>query len=82
MNKSDERKLVQVYRAKTDLEAQVIKSKLESYGIPSVLKTHGSPSAIPLTVDGLAEVKVMVWDNDAEEARNIVAEENYTNNEL
>lgn len=74
MSKSSS-KLVQVYRARTEMEAQVVKSKLEAYGIPSVLKTHGSPSVFALTVDGMAEVKIMVSPENAEEALKIVTEE-------
>jgi len=65
-------KLVEVYRANNEMEAQVIKSLLESYGIPSLLKTHGTQSVFAITVDGMGEVTVMVRDSVAEQARDLI----------
>jgi len=68
--------LVEVYKARGDGEAQIIRSKLESYGIHSIVKSNAAPSVIPFTVDGLGEYKIMVWEENAEEARTLLAEEN------
>ncbi len=70
MNKED--KLVEVYKARSDMEAQVIKSLLASYGIPCFLKSNAAPSVHMFTVDGMAEVKVMVLDSLAEKARDLI----------
>ncbi|MFH0963915.1 MAG: DUF2007 domain-containing protein [Planctomycetota bacterium] len=65
-------KLVQVYKATNGMEAQVIRSLLDSYGIPSVLKSDAAPSILNFTVDGLGEVRVMVLDSRADEARDLI----------
>jgi len=71
------KKLVEVYKAASELEAQVIKGLLESYGIPCLLKSNVAPSVHMFAVDGLGEVKVMVWEEAAEEARNLVGGKDY-----
>jgi hypothetical protein len=73
--KPSQEKPVQIYKARNELEAEVIKSKLESAGIPVLFKTHTAFSAFPLTVDGLAEIKIMVPAELAEEARELVKPE-------
>ena len=65
-------KLNCVYVAAGHLEASVIKSRLESEGIPVLLKYEGIGKVYGITVDGLSQVKVMVPDAMAEEARDIV----------
>ena len=69
MNKN---KMVEVYRAVGEAEAQVIRGLLESYGIPALLKSHASPSVHMFAVDGMGEVRVMVWEAMAERARELV----------
>lgn len=70
MSKDD--KLVEVYKAPNDMEAQVIRSLLESYGIPCFLKSNAAPSVHMFTIDGMAEVKVMVLDSLADKARDLI----------
>jgi hypothetical protein len=70
LNKSQ--KLVEVYKAQTEMEAQVIKGLLESFGIPSTLKSNAAPSVHMFTFNGMAEVKVMVLDSQANEARELI----------
>jgi len=55
--------LVTVHTASGLLNAQVVKTKLESVGIPALLD-----------VDGLGEVRVMVPEDLAEEARALLSE--------
>jgi hypothetical protein len=54
------------------MEAQVIKGLLESFGIPSSLKSNAAPSVHMFTFNGMAEVKVMVLDSQANEARELI----------
>ena len=75
MSKSKE--LVEVYQAANELEAQVIKGLLESYGIPCLLKSNAAPSVHMFTVDGMGEVKVMVWESTVEKARMLIKGEGY-----
>ena len=75
MSKGEE--LVEVYKAAGELEAQVIKGLLESNGICCFLKSHAAPSVHVFTVDGMGEVKVMVWDSMAERARKLIEGEEH-----
>jgi hypothetical protein len=70
------RKLVEIYRARGEAEANVVKSKLESYGIPSIVYSNAAPSVYVFTVDGMGEYRVMVWEELAEEAKELIAGEN------
>ena len=65
-------KLVEVYRAVGEAEAQIIKGLLESNGIPCLLKSNAAPSVHVFTVDGMGEVKVMVGESTAEEAKRLI----------
>ena len=70
MSKDEE--LVEVYRAKGEAEAQIIKGLLESRGIPCLLKSTAAPSVHAFAVDGLGEVRVMVWKSAAEGAKGLI----------
>ena len=69
------KKLVEVYRARGEGEAVIVKNKLESYGIPSIINSNAAPSVYVFTVDGMGEYRVMVWEELAEEARQLIAGE-------
>lgn len=64
--------LVVVHVAQGELEANVMKSHLESEGIPVLLKYEAIGRVIGLTVDGLGEVKILVPQEFAEQAREII----------
>ena len=70
-------KIVEVYKAPSEMEAQVIKGMLESYGIPCFLKSNAAPSVHLFTVDGMGEVKVMVLESMAGDARNLILSNNH-----
>jgi len=57
------------------LRAEVFKSKLESAGIPVLLEYESVGPTLGITVDGLGEVRVMVPDDLADEARALLVEE-------
>ena len=65
-------KMVQVYHARSEMEAQVIKSLLESYDIPCFFKSNAAPSVHPFTVDGMGEVRIMVLESLAPQARKLI----------
>ncbi len=71
LNMSKQR-MVEVYRAAGELEALVIKGLLESNEIRCFLKSHAAPSVHVITVDGLGEVKVMVWESMARRAKELI----------
>jgi rRNA maturation endonuclease Nob1 len=70
-------KLVVVYLAQGEIDAQVVRSLLEANGIDcslsgeSVRLTHG------LTVDGLAQVKILVREDDEARARETISSSDY-----
>jgi hypothetical protein len=59
------------------MEAQVIKSLLASFEIPCILKSHAAPSVHMFTMDGMAEVKVMVPASLADTARELIVSEDH-----
>jgi hypothetical protein len=65
-------KLVSVYKAHGEVEAQIIKAKLEVNGIPAMLRSQSAPSVHAFVVDGLGEYRVMVPESLAEDARKIL----------
>ena len=70
MSKSE--KLVEVYKARHEMEAQVIRGLLESYDIPCFFKSNAAPSVHMFTVDGMAEVKIMVLASMADRAKELI----------
>ena len=75
MNRGEE--LVEVYTAKGEAEAQIIKGLLESHGIPCLFKSQAAPSVHVFTIDGMGEVRVMVWESMAQRAKELVRGEDY-----
>jgi hypothetical protein len=65
-------KLVVIYKAQGEAEAQVIRSKLELNGIPSIIKSTASPSVHVFVLDGLGEYRIMVEQSRVEEALSII----------
>lgn len=57
------------------MEAQVIKGLLESFNIKSILQSNAAPSVHMLTVDGMSEVRIMVLESQAEQARELILQE-------
>ena len=70
MNRGEE--LVEVYTAAGEAEAQIIKGLLESNGIPCLLKSQAAPSVHVFTVDGMGEVKVVVWKSAVAKAKELI----------
>jgi hypothetical protein len=64
--------MVEVYKASSEMEAQVIRGLLESYGIPSFMKSNAAPSVHMFTIDGMGEVKIMVLASMAGRARELI----------
>lgn len=65
-------KLVEIYVARGEAEANIIKGVLDSYGIPSIIKAQASPSVHVFTVDGMGHMSIMVRAEDADNARELV----------
>ncbi len=69
---NNETKLVEVYSANGDLEAQVIKGLLESHGITCLLQPHAVSSLQNIIVPGLGGVRVLVSAEEAEQATRLI----------
>lgn len=54
------------------VEAEIIKAKLMSFDIPCLLKFESAGRLFGITMDGLGKVKVMVNENQFEEAKKII----------
>jgi hypothetical protein len=67
-----EPKLVVVYTAAGELEAQVIKSKLASEGIPAIFKNEAL-GTLGFTLDGLGEFRILVPEDRVREARAVLS---------
>jgi len=74
---SKSKQIVEVYQARGEMEAQVIKGLLESYGVPCFLKSTAAPSVHTFTVNGMGEVKVMVRASMAEKAKRLIEGKDY-----
>jgi len=74
LNKSADkrREMVEVYRAASEAEARIIKGLLESFGISCLLRSNAAPSVHMFAVDGMGEVRVMVWGEAAAKARALI----------
>ncbi len=68
--------MIEVYKAKGELEAQVIKGMLESYGIPCLLQSHAASSVHTFAADGIGEVRILVSEKAADEARRLIETNN------
>ena len=67
-------KIVELCRVPTEVDALPIQSLLESYGIKCILQSDVTRSVHPFTVDGLAEVRILISDRDLDKARDILKE--------
>lgn len=66
------KRLVVVHVAQGELQASVIKSHLECEGIPAVLQYESAGRVFGLTVDGLGAIKILVPEELAERAKEII----------
>ena len=73
MDLSEETRLITVYVASGQPEAQIIKGRLEIEGIPAMLRYESAGIVYGLTIDGLGQVEVQVPSTLAEEARQVLA---------
>ena len=69
--------MVEVYHARSEMEAQVIKSLLESYNIPCFMKSNAAPSVHTFTMDGMGEVRIMVLESMGERAKELIVGDNH-----
>jgi len=65
--------LVDVWHSYGEMDSQLIRALLDSHGIESMLSGESLRLTHGFTVDGLAEVKILVREEDATRARDIIA---------
>ncbi len=65
----NEPKLIVVYKAAGEVDAELVKGKLEYAGIPTLLQHDAGRTAIGLTIDGWGEYRVLVPQDREREAR-------------
>jgi len=65
---------VKIFTAGDAIEAQLIKNMLENNGISCILVTQVPSSVYPFTVNGLAEVRILVKEEDASLAKKLLSE--------
>ena len=65
-------KLVEVTIAHGEMQAQMIRSILDGDGIDSMMQGEAIRLTHSITVDGLAEVKILVREEDEERAREVI----------
>jgi tRNA (pseudouridine54-N1)-methyltransferase len=66
--------LVLCHKVWGEPKAMLIKGLLEDFNIPVNLVAHVPQSVLPMTIDGLAEVRIMVRERDLSRAKEIIAE--------
>ena len=67
-------KLIELVAVQGDFEAQVLKGMLESEGIEVAILPGVSQNVLPLTVNGLGEMKLYVKETDYPAAQAIMNE--------
>ena len=63
-----------VVRTWSDGEALLVRQLLETYGIPCQVVSDVPHSLLPLSVDGLGEIRILVPATRVDEARSLLAE--------
>ena len=66
--------LVEIWRAADEMEAQIIRGALDGAGMKCMLRGEALRHTHGFTVDGLAEVRILVPPEDAERAREIIVQ--------
>ena len=61
-----------VYRAAGLMQAEIVKGRLESADIPVMLDYESLGRVMGITVDGLGEVRILVPNERADEARELL----------
>lgn len=74
-NKDKDIKIVELCRVPHEDEALAIESLLASCNIKCILQSDITRSIYPFTIDGLAEVRILVSDRDLEKSKEIISQD-------
>jgi len=65
--------VIEIFHTPSDVEARIVRGLLEANGVRSVIVSSGvSHSLWPVSVGGLAEIRLSVHESEADEARRII----------
>lgn len=64
--------MVQIHSVQGQVEADIIQSYLKSHGIESFTRGLAVHSVHPFTVDGMGEIRILVREDDAERAKEVL----------
>jgi ribonuclease III len=65
--------VVVIFNTHSDVEARIVRGLLEAHGLMSVTASSSAPHALwPVSIGGLAEIRLSVHESEAEEARHII----------
>jgi ribonuclease III len=65
--------VVEIFTTHSDVEARVVRGLLEAHGLMSVTASSAAPQALwPVSIGGLAEIRLSVHESEAEDARRII----------
>ncbi|HSK10806.1 MAG TPA: ribonuclease III [Vicinamibacterales bacterium] len=67
--------LTVIFRTQSDIEASIVRGLLEAHGIYVNLSSDVPHSVFPLSINGLGEVRVLVPNDHADEAREIIRQQ-------
>ncbi len=67
-------KTVVVHTVQGSIEAEIVQTCLRSCGIESTTQGLAVQSVHPFTVDGMGKIKILVMENEADAARQIIAD--------
>jgi putative signal transducing protein len=68
-----EPRLIVIYKAAGEVEAELIKGKLNNAGIPAIFDHEAGGTAFGLTINGWGEFRVLVPEDRLSEARMVIA---------
>ena len=71
-NNDQDLEMVEVHKVWGPAETEVIKSLLESHGIFTMTRGHVLQSVLPLTADGMGEIKILVPKKFAARAKKVI----------
>ena len=63
-----------IFRTQSDVEASVVRGLLETHGIRALLASDVPHTVFPLSIDGLGEVRLSVREDQAETAKQLIAD--------
>ena len=65
--------MIEIFHTPSDVEARIVRGLLEANGVMSVVASSGvSHSIWPVSVGGLAEIRLSVHESEADDARRII----------